>query len=239
MINNLNDFIAKYKEIKDQGWIQTHRIGPTGIGKTLEDLLEIPENNYNLPDFGDYELKSCRIGSQNMLTMFTKAPKPYRANSYLLNTFGYFSPNYLIPRKVIHETLSANKFTSISDTGHQLKINYNSEKIFIESENDELNIFWDHNELRNAFNRKFKNKLVYAKAYSRGYGFNEEFYFSEAYEMSGFSYEAMINLLEQGSILIDIRIGQYPNGKTHDHGTAFRIREADQPLLFLNCRQIV
>jgi len=45
MINTLQDFIAEYKKIMSQGWIPTHRPGPTGIGKTLEDLLGITENN--------------------------------------------------------------------------------------------------------------------------------------------------------------------------------------------------
>jgi len=39
MINTLNDFIQEYKKIVAMGWIKTHRSGPTGIGKTLEDLL--------------------------------------------------------------------------------------------------------------------------------------------------------------------------------------------------------
>ena len=56
------------------GWIKTHRSGPTGIGKTLEDLLGIVENNIDGPDFGDYELKSCRLNSNSMLTIFTKTP---------------------------------------------------------------------------------------------------------------------------------------------------------------------
>jgi hypothetical protein len=74
MIVTLGDFIREFTVIKEMGWIQTHRSGPTGVGKTLEDLLGIPENNLDQPDFGDYELKSCRIDSQSMLTMFTRAP---------------------------------------------------------------------------------------------------------------------------------------------------------------------
>ena len=61
MITTLDDFIREYKGICEKGWIRTHRSGPTGIGKTLEDLLGIPENNLDEPDFGEYELKSCRL----------------------------------------------------------------------------------------------------------------------------------------------------------------------------------
>ena len=53
MINTLNDFIEEFEKVKAMGWIKTHRAGPTGIGKTLEDLLGIPENNLDEPDFGD------------------------------------------------------------------------------------------------------------------------------------------------------------------------------------------
>ncbi len=76
MIYTLDDFIREYTKICAMGWIKTHRSGPTGIGKTLEDLLGIVENNIDGPDFGDYELKSCRLDSNSMLTIFTRTPQP-------------------------------------------------------------------------------------------------------------------------------------------------------------------
>lgn len=35
MIYTLEDFIDEFTKNKAQGWTQTHRSGPTGIGKTL------------------------------------------------------------------------------------------------------------------------------------------------------------------------------------------------------------
>lgn len=90
MINTLDDFIREFTKIKDMGWVKTHRSGPTGVGKTLEDLLGIPENNRDEPDFGDYELKSCRINSQSMLTLFTRTPQPAKSNTYLRKIYGEF-----------------------------------------------------------------------------------------------------------------------------------------------------
>lgn len=239
MLVTLEDFIEKYTQIKQKGWIQTHRSGPTGIGKTLEDLLGITENNLNEPDFGDYELKSCRLHAQSMLTMFTKSPQPARANTYLRLKYGYPSSAYNNQEKVLHATLTAAHFVAIANTGHSLKIICDESKIAIASELGVENVFWDKQSLQKAFEKKYKNKFVYAKAESRGVGANEEFWFKEAYEVAGFDYAAMIALLEQGKIFIDLRIGQYPDGRTHDHGTAFRIREEDQPLLFKNIRRIV
>lgn len=239
MITTLDDFIREYTKIKGMGWITTHRSGPTGIGKTLEDLLGIPENNYHEPDFGEYELKSCRLDSNSMLTMFTQTPQPARANTYLREKYGYASDAYDNDEKVLHSTLTASRFVPISNTGHSLKIVCSADKISIASEMGIENVFWDRVALHKSFDKKYKNKFVYAKAESRGAGASEEFYFTKAYEVSGFSYESFVQLLEEGNIYVDLRIGQYPDGRTHDHGTGFRIREIDQPLLFRINRRIV
>ena len=228
MIKTLEDFIIAYKNICDFGWIRTHRAGPTGIGKTLEDLLNIKENNIDEPDFGEYELKSCRIGSGSMLTMFTKTPNPRGAINNLRTQFGYSSDNYNNDIKVLHTTLSANDFVYIANTGRKLKISCYIDRISIVADDGIEYAYWTREQLRNAFEKKYKNKFVYAKAYSRGIGALEEFKFLEAYEVSGFNYAAFVQMLEYGKIYVDLRIGQYhdgdKSGRTHDHGTAFRIR---------------
>lgn len=243
MIYTLDDFKREYTKICGMGWIGTHRYGPTGIGKTLEDLLGIAENNIDGPDFGDYELKSCRLNSNSMLTIFTKTPQPRGAADTLRRTFGYSSDAYDNDEKVLHSTLSADRLVSIADTGRSLKIACGPEKISIVAENGVEYAYWTRDQLKKAFEKKYKNKFVYAKARSRGSGASEEFLFVEAYEVSGFDYEAFIALLERGKIYIDLRIGQYhggpKDGQTHDHGTGFRIREEDQPLLFKINRRIV
>lgn len=243
MITTLHEFIQEFSKIKEQGWIQTHRSGPTGVGKTLEDLLGISENNLGAPDFGEYELKACRIDSQCMLTMFTKASQPARSSTYLRQKFGYSSGAYENDEKVLHATLSADRFTSIADTGNRLKIGCDIDCVYLLSQAGRENAFWSREALKRCFEKKYKNKFVYAKALSRGIGVSEEFHFIEAYEVSGLHYEAFLDLLEAGKIYVDLRIGQYHEGKnkgkTHDHGTGFRIRENDQHLLFKNINRIV
>lgn len=236
MITTLAEFIEKFSQICDMGWIKTHRSGPTGIGKTLEDLLGIVENNIDGPDFGDYELKSCRLDSNSMLTIFTKTPQPQGAANTLRMTFGYSSDAYDNDEKVLHSTLSADRFVPVADTGHSLKVSCSDSKISIIAEDGKEYAYWTRDKLKEAFEKKYKGKFVYAKAHSRGSGANEEFKFVEAYEVSGFDYDAFVSLLEQGKIYIDLRIGQYhggaKDGQTHDHGTGFRIKEKDQHLLF-------
>ena len=61
------------------------------------------------------------------------------------------------------------------------------------------------------------------KAETKGIGSNEEFWYNEAWLLSGFNFDNFIQLLKEGTILVDIRIGQYSTGKPHDHGTGFRV----------------
>ncbi|MBU1487108.1 hypothetical protein KKH56_03545 [bacterium] len=86
-----SELLERLKAIKEMGFIKTHRAGNTGIGKTLEDLLGITENNIPGPNATMIELKSARRDMGSMLTLFTKSPLPPRANSILLDRFGYES----------------------------------------------------------------------------------------------------------------------------------------------------
>jgi hypothetical protein len=70
--NNFDEIKKRLEEIKEIGFVKTHRSGQTGIGKTLEDLLGIKENNIPGPNaLGIIELKAIRKNSKSMLTLFT------------------------------------------------------------------------------------------------------------------------------------------------------------------------
>ena len=229
----LDEFVKRFTQIKNMGWITTHRAGRTGIGKTLEDLLGIIENNIQGPDFGDYELKSA----------ITKSPDTRSANSVLRLTYGYSSRAYDNDEKVLHATLNAINFTPIANTGHCLKVTPVDEKIYIEDEEGLTDIYWSVDTLKRQLDKKLGNRFLYVKADSRGEGANERFLFESAYLVEGFSAEKIIDLLNAGSIYVDLRIGQYHggknDGKTHDHGTGFRIKERDQSSLFECIKRLV
>lgn len=83
MPTTLEELKEKLNKIKAAGFIKTHRANDTGIGKTLEDLLGIKENNLQTPDVVDIELKAKRIDSDSMLTIGTKSPNPRGINKVL------------------------------------------------------------------------------------------------------------------------------------------------------------
>jgi hypothetical protein len=230
------EIINKLKTIHNQGFIKTHRAGNTGIGKTLEDLLGIAENNIPGPDMEEIELKTVRSGSISMLTLFTKSPLPRNTNSRLLTKFGYWSSHGSYSKE-LNTTVNAKDFNKLAGKPG-FKIDIKDEKLRLMSSGWEEQGYWDINTLKICFERKFP-KLLYIKADYKGKGRYEEFWYNEGWLLSGFSFRNFLKLLKYGTILVDIRIGQYPEGGTHDHGTAFRVLHDDLDQCFYVRRRIL
>lgn len=228
--------LKKLKTIKKMGYIKIHRAGNTGIGKTLEDLLSIEENNIPGPNTRKIELKSARKNTFGMLTLFTKSPLPPKANSVLLERFGYESKRGN-NKKELHTTVSAKEFNTLKGKpGFKIVINKN--RINLVTNKNEVVGYWDKETLKKSFEKKMP-KLLYVKADSRGSGSDEEFWFNEGWLLNGFNFGNFVRLLQEGTILVDIRIGQYPDGRAHDHGTGFRVLPAKLDLCFEHREKIL
>lgn len=230
-----SEILQKLKELKNTGFVRTHREGNTGIGKTLEDLLGIRENNIPGPDAEMIELKSARKNASSMLTLFTKSPLPRSANSSLLRRFGY--PGEREGRE-LHTTVNALSFNSLKGRDG-FKIIIENDKIGLVSQvTPEILCYWDKDTLQRVFETKLP-QLLYVKADCRGSGSNEEFWFNEVWLLGHFNFDNFINLLRNGTIVVDIRIGQYEDGSVHDHGTGFRIFPDKLDLCFANRERVV
>lgn len=233
------ELLKKLKEIKEQGFIKTHRAGDTGIGKTLEDLLGIKENNVPGPNAKLIELKSARKGSQSMLTLFTKSPFPRSTKKVkgsianLLEKFGYVEKG----KKMLHVTLKSTSFVNIKGKP-SLKVDVKDNRIEILSHDGEVMGYWDMDMLEEVFNQKLP-AIIYVKAECRGKGENEEFCFNEAWYLKGFDFANFKELIKNDTILIDLRIGRYPNGRPHDHGTGFRVNPDKLELCFRERQKIL
>jgi len=248
---NYKQFVSRMKEIKKMGFVPTHRKGPTGIGKTLEDLLGITENNIAGPDFSIYELKSGRKDSVSMLTLFTKAPQPRGANKKLLNVFGYRQrkkpaehkqltltggvadeSSVPVEDKELHVTVDSIKPNSVG-----LKLELEEGRIIIGNDKG-VEAYYDKETLKRAFEKKY-HKLIYVLAESRREKGKEFFWYNEAYLLEGFGFDNFSNLIREGKLKVDIRIGHYPNGRVHDHGTGFRLLPKYLPECFEKIKRIV
>lgn len=253
MLQAYDQLVVKLQQVRKQGWVRTRRKGPTGIGKTIEDLLGIQENNVPGPDGELIELKSARKHSTaagSMLTLFTKSPDSRGANSILLDRLGYkVTPDS--PTKELHTTLNAVSYNTLRGS-QGLKIAISDSRVEIVgmtagrtlfdddstpiASREEVYCFWSRKVLQETFERKLP-RLLYVKADFRGTGENEEFWFNEAQLLEDFKFENFIDQLRQGKILVDIRIGQWPPGhpqagRPHDHGTGFRVFPDNLSLCF-------
>ena len=66
-----SSLIKELKNIRDHGWIKSVRPGSAGgIGHTLEELLGIEENNLPIPNAAEWELKTQRIKTLSLTTLF-------------------------------------------------------------------------------------------------------------------------------------------------------------------------
>ena len=92
--------------------------------------------------------------------------------------------------------------------------------------------------LRNSFEKKLP-EILYVKAETKDSGANELFWFNEAFLLRGFDFDSFITSLKKGIILVDIRIGQYPDGRIHDHGTGFRVLPNHLDLCFQHRKKVM
>jgi len=208
------------QRIKNLGFIPTHRSGDTGIGKTLEDLLNIKENNIPLHDIqGVAELKAYRKNAKSMLTLFTLEPLPKGGDRdrMLLDSFGY-SKRDNGRLKELHSTLSCKRYNN-----QKLKLSVAKDKIRIQGKNKRLNIYWDIQSVEKKFNDKLP-ALVYVLTDTKEIKGKEFFHFNEAYLLSDFDFELFKKMVKKDQIVVDFRMYYRPNGSVRNHGTGFRVK---------------
>jgi len=217
---NLKTLKKELQKIKKQGFVKSHRVGDTGIGKTLEDLLGIKENNIPLHDISDVaELKAYRRDATSMLTFFTLEPLPEGGDRdrLLLDNFGY-SKRDNQRSKELHSTLSCRRYNN-----QGLKLSVGKDKIRVQGKGKRLNIYWDIESLEKKFHDKLP-ALVYVLADRKIIKNKEHFNFNEAYLLTDFDFESFKKMVKKDEIVVDFRMYYRPDGSVRNHGTGFRVK---------------
>ncbi len=239
-MKGFNELVDRLNEISNQ-WIHSNRTHDTGIGKTLEDLLGIKENNFPGPNGEKVELKSIRKDSSSMITLFTKSPAPSESVKNLLQDYGYQSANDPTKNN-LHIDLYGNRVTEIKGIP-SLKLAVTTDRIDIVNVTGKNYGGWDYPTLKKSFESKMYRVLL-VKADARGTRDDEEFNYNEAWVLMGFSFERFITLISNGIVKVELRLGVYPKGsknegRLHDHGTAFRVLSANLQDCFAYRDQII
>ncbi|MCD6481807.1 MAG: hypothetical protein J7L31_06015, partial [Thermoplasmata archaeon] len=149
---DINELRRKLEQIKNMGWVVSKRRGNTGIGYTLETLLDIKENNLKDPDFGDIELKSQRKEVSNRITMFTFNRAVWKIRQKdLIEQYGYIDST---GRKALYCTVN----TRPNPQGLYLKVE--DEKLKLYHVDGTLIAEWDINDLVETFKQKMPALVV-------------------------------------------------------------------------------
>ncbi|MDO8575531.1 MAG: MvaI/BcnI family restriction endonuclease [bacterium] len=223
------------KKISEKGWLKSNRKHNTGIGKTLEDYLNITENNIALPDFGVMELKSQRAGTSSMMTLFTKKPEGI-TNAEILKRFGYPDPEF--PQyKILHQTITNGKKNG---QGFHCKVDYKQGRLLILKNRTVLG-YYKLDFLLLKATEKIGNGLILVFANCKKEKGHEYFHYTEAWLLKDIDPEQFLKLSKY-----DIRLGVYRTGKKagkpHDHGSAFRLTRLSEktfPLMFKTHKRIL
>jgi len=245
--------IQKLHKIRDQGWIPNARPGNDGgIGNTLEDLLGIEENNLPIPNAAEWELKTQRLGTRSLLTLFHMEPSP---------TALRFVPKILLPQYGWPHKLAGSKYPSTemsfrqtisaaqrSDRGFKVVIDRSNKKVLISFDADAVaphhkdwlalveqraglgelspQPYWGFKDLEHKAGTKLLNCFFVQAETKREQG-RLYFRYSKIFILQEFSLEGLLRGLEEGFVFIDFdaRTG-------HNHGTKFRIRSNKFPTLY-------
>ena len=204
MNENYEELKELFNKIKNMGWVEAHRTGNTGIGKTFEDLLDKKEDNLSLPDFKDIEIKSQRNATNSMITLFTKSPDyPVSVNTFLRENFGSISSEY-DNMKILHTTINANNFnTHISGNNFKrlvLQVQDNNTKQIIYE-----NAYWSFENIQKCLEHKLKYVAIVG-ADEKFENSKNYFKFTDIMLITGITLDKFLEALENGDVLVDIRI---------------------------------
>ena len=253
IIYTKQSLIDKLKTIVAMGWIPNARKGNSGgIGNTLEDLLGIKENNLPIPNAAEWELKTQRINSSSLTTLFHIEPSPRAIR---------FVPQVLLPKYGWLHTESGKKYASgemsfrqtihglsRSDRGFIVIIDKKERKVLISFDSKTVDIrhakwlnsvkeriglselnpqpYWGFDDLEHKAGTKLLN-CFYVQAEVKPQRKKEYYKYTKVIMLQKFSFEGFLKAIEEAKILIDFdaRTG-------HNHGTKFRMRQDSLPMLY-------
>lgn len=245
--------IEKFKEIASRGWIPNARHGNHGgIGNTLEDLLGIEENNLPIPNAAEWELKTQRLNTSSLTTLFHIEPSP-RAIRFvpqiLLPKYGWLhkeaGKKYPKREMAFHQTIQGK---SPTDRGFGVVVDRKEQKVLISFNSSvvdsrhaewlktvkkniglgELNPqpYWGFDDLEHKAGTKLLNTF-YVQAEVKKEKKKEFYKYSKVMMLQKFNFEGFLKAIEEGKVLpdFDARTG-------HNHGTKFRMRQNCLPMLY-------
>jgi len=237
------ELLDRLRNIAQNGWIESMKPGPTGIGFTLETMLGIRANSNKAPDYKGIEIKagrSTRSGApSSRTTLFSKVPDWKRSTIQnglgLLDAYGYRDAS---GRLQLYCSLS-NKPNTL---GHYLDVQDDDLILHAMHRNPHTVatankvVLWSVDQLRTTLAEKHKETFwVKAKVKRNAHG-REDFLYTEAIHTKGPLLGNMVDMLRLGRIELDYlvheKFGDDGRRQARDHGYLFKMWQKNLPALF-------
>lgn len=234
----LDELLAMFDEISNRGYIKTLRPGDTGVGYTLESLLNIKENNDRKADYKGIEIKSYRseelkMGGSEKTNLFLLEPvwtdgiikQPDRIKKY-----GYFDDS--LDRFAWYSTIKIHS----NSHGLAFQVSDSTETLCLLRHSLPV-AYYDYNKIEQRLKEKHR-ETVFIAASTRGAGPDEKFHYRALTYCTDASVQSFIPLVESGNIMLEIRMHIKPDGSARNHGSGFRINKNKLPDLFSTVRNL-
>ena len=239
--------IERLRAISSLGFVASTTNADSGVGDTLESLLEIERNSSKGPDFMGIEIKASRITSgsdkqSSKNTLFSQSPdwgiSRLKNSRELVDSHGYLADGSALKSLQVTVTNLPNSqglFLALNESGLTVDNLYR--------EIDQVNqvVTWELKKLEERLASKH-GATFWVKARSRREAGGEMFQFVRAEITSAPLVGNFAPLISAGKITMDYTISEKLNKsggtRMRDHGYLWRVRPADLKLLFPNPRTL-
>ncbi|MBI9038708.1 MAG: hypothetical protein JEY97_11295 [Bacteroidales bacterium] len=232
----IKEIQSKLLFLNAKGFVSTKRKGPTGIGHTLEQELNLTETNLAIPDIGGrIELKASRKASNSMVTLFTFNRAVWNIDQKeIIEKYGYTDNN---GRKSLYSTI----FHGINNPQDlQIEVEKSNNKVYLKHQTGVRLATWSIFTIVGKFISKLdKLIIVFADTRINELTNKEEFHYNQAYLLEKPSPDNFLEAFTNSIIAIDVRMHLKENDKVRNHGTGFRIKETQIPSLYGKRRKIM
>lgn len=247
-MSNLDKLKEEFYRIKKLGYVPCTRSNNKdgGIGNTFEDLLGVKENNKREADFLEFEIKSKKAFTASYISLFSRRPSyPVRANTYLREHYGEVRDKNHPNKKKLYASVFGHKSSIVYEKYKmKLEVDYKNEKVFLvinDLKDKPLDkVFWAFDALKKA--SKKLNNLCLVTADTKTEKMKRAYHFNKAEVYNQFNFNKFLKSISSGVIMFDIRIGVHNSGKnigkTHDHGSGFRIKKNNFKELYKSCVEL-
>lgn len=217
------EFLRRFDPISDQGYVPTLRRGSTGVGYTLETMLAIEENNSPGGDLMGMEIKAFRdadigLDDAEKMNLFLKEPKWIDGlkASRRVTKYGYVDDN---GRTALYSTVTIEQ----NSHGFSFAVEDDRSRVWLNYEGQHV-AYWTREILEKRLSEKHA-ETVFVSARSLGSGKTEQFHYYGVTWCRDASVEAFIDMLQQGDVMLELRMHLKETGSTRNHGSAFRIKQ--------------